>query len=263
MGKKEQSAEKGRKWIFTSQRSGIEEEKNVSTEIEKIAGKTYCKIAMERGETGNYHLQGYIEFGAPTTFGGVQKKFSDWWRNPHIEFAYSPSQAQAYVGGKEFVGENGDAKKGEIFWCIETGKSTNTGGAEKRKGADWNQSLLQMKAEIDAGATEYDLWQNHFLQMIYVGGAMQKYMDHRRAALFDAQLCPPKPIFPEAGGPLPGQGLNIVNQRRNYDNGKGKRNENAAVVGMDSGKKEGNNRKGHSGNQAENESERIEGGGEL
>jgi hypothetical protein len=213
MGKKTQGEEKGRKWIFTSQRENIEIEDFVRTEIGKIDGKGYCKVAMERGETGNLHLQGYIELLTPTTFGGVKKKFSDWWRNPHIEFAFSPSQAAAYVGNPDFVREDGKAKQGEIFWCFEIGKSTNTGGAEKRKGSDWNSALLAMKAEIDAGATEFDLWQNYFLQMIYVGSAMQNYIEQRRASLFDAEFCPPKPIFQEAGG-VAGQGLNIVAQRR-------------------------------------------------
>jgi hypothetical protein len=218
MGKKEQGEEKGRKWIFTSQRENIEEKDFVRVEIEKIDGKGYCKVAMEKGETGNLHLQGYIEFTVPTTFGGVKKKFSDWWRNPHIEFAFSPSQAAAYIGNKDFVRENGHEKKGEIFWCLEIGKSTNTGGAEKRKGADWNQTLLAMKTEIDAGATEFDLWQNHFLQMIYVGSAMRNYIEQRRASLFDAEFCPPAPIFHESGG-VAGQGLNIVNERRNERKG--------------------------------------------
>jgi hypothetical protein len=213
MGKKTQGEEKGRKWIFTSQRESIEIEDFVLTEIGKIDGKGYCKVAMERGETGNLHLQGYIEFETPTTFGGVKKRFSDWWKNPHIEFAYSPSQAAAYVGNKDFVREDGKAKQGEVFWCFEVGKSTNTGGAEKRKGSDWNQALLAMKAEIDAGATEHDLWENHFLHMVYVGGAMTKYIDQCRAAMFDAEFCPPKPIFQESGG-IAGQGLHIVNERR-------------------------------------------------
>jgi hypothetical protein len=213
MGKKTQVEEKGRKWIFTSQREKIEDEKLVREKIEQIDGKNYCKVAMEGGETGNMHLQGYIELLTPTTFGGVKKRFSDWWRNPHIEFAFSPSQAAAYVGNKDFVREDGKAKQGEVFWCFEIGKSTNTGGAEKRKGTDWNQSLLMMKEEIDAGATEFDLWQNHFLQMIYVGGAMRNYIEQRRASLFDAEFSPPTPIFHESGG-IAGQGLNIVLQRR-------------------------------------------------
>jgi hypothetical protein len=219
MGKKTQGEEKGRKWIFTSQREIIEDEKSVREKIEQIDGKNYCKVALEKGEKGNIHLQGYIEFLTPTTFGGVKKKFSDWWRNPHIEFAFSPSQAASYVGNKEFVREDGKEKQGEVFWCFETGKSSNTGGAEKRKGSDWNSALLAMKVEIDAGATEFDLWQNHFLQMVYVGSAMQKYMDQRRAAMFDPEVCPQKLIFPETGSvSFAGQGLDIVVQRRKEKN---------------------------------------------
>lgn len=194
MKKKEQESErkeKGRKWIFTSQQAQLIEkhiiEENFRALIEKAENRpTYLKIALEQGENGtgkdgNIHLQGYIELFSPTTFAGIQKFLAaDFLRKPHIEFAYSPGRAASYVGNPDFVNEEGSQKKGTIFWLLEYGKSTNKQGVENRKGADWNDGLLQMKAAIDAGATLADLWQSHFLQMVYVSTAIRGYIESKR-----------------------------------------------------------------------------------
>jgi hypothetical protein len=194
MDKKEQGnerREKGRKWIFTSQQLQMIEKHIIEDHfhgmIERAENRpTYLKMALEKGENGpgkegNIHLQGYIELYSPTTFAGVQKFLSaDFLRKPHIEFAYSPGRAASYVGNPDFEDENGERKKGEVFWLLEYGKSTNRQGVEKRKGADWNDGLLQMKAAIDAGATLADLWQTHFLQMIYVSTAIKGYIESKR-----------------------------------------------------------------------------------
>jgi len=185
--------EKGRKWIFTSQQPGtLDIEKHIieghfHAMIEKAENRpTYLKMALERGESvtgkeGNLHIQGYLELYSPTTFAGVQKFLAeDFLRKPHIEFAYAPGRAAAYIGNSDFVDENGEKKGGQIFWVLEYGKSTNRQGCEKRRGADWNDGLLQMKAMLDAGETLADLWQKHFLQMIYVGAAIKAYIEIKR-----------------------------------------------------------------------------------
>jgi hypothetical protein len=183
--------EKGRKWIFTSQQPQMIEKHIIEDHfhgmIERAENRpTYLKMALERGENGdgkegNIHLQGYLELYSPTTFAGIQKFLAaDFLRKPHIEFAYAPGRAASYVGNPDFEDENGERKKGEVFWLLEYGKSTNRQGVEKRKGADWNDGLLQMKAAIDAGATLADLWQTHFLQMIYVSTAIKGYMESKK-----------------------------------------------------------------------------------
>lgn len=201
MDKKEQvreGKEKGRKWIFTSQQAQLIEksvvEKNFKAIIELAENRpTYLKIALERGEagtekSGNIHLQGYLELYSPTTFVGVQRFLADdFLRKPHIEFAYAPGRAVAYIGNPDFVDEAGELKKGEILWVLEYGRSTNKQGTEKRKGVDWNDGLLQMKAAIDSGATLADLWQTHFLQMIYVGTAMRGYFEARNVQVWEKE----------------------------------------------------------------------------
>jgi hypothetical protein len=191
-------SEKGRKWIFTSQQPQ-EIEKHIiegyfHALVEEAQNRpTYLKIALERGgndngKEGNIHLQGYLELHSPTTFVGVQNFLAAaFLRNPHIEFAYAPGRAASYVGNPDFEDEYGEKKKGEILWVMEYGKSTNKQGVETRKGADWNVGLLQMKAAIDNGATVAEIWQSHFLQMIYVSTAIKGYIECRREASWEKE----------------------------------------------------------------------------
>lgn len=178
---KKEGRNRARKWIFTIQG---EYPQDVVTQFFRERGEqfAYVKYASETGETGNNHIQGYIEFHNKLSLTGVVKFFNDekkggdkMLKHPHVEIAWNATKAQEYVGNKDFIHEDGSRKGGIVNWVKERGTYTQDKGEARRQGRSWNDTLLEMKRLIDENCTIYDLYQLYFIQMMYCGKAMKEY----------------------------------------------------------------------------------------
>jgi hypothetical protein len=186
---KEGISVRARKWIFTIQ--GNYSQNEVFDTLKNIEEIQYVKVALEQGKTGNFHLQGYMELSNKKSLIGCRKLFKENpltervsddlntknWENPHLEIAWNPMKAQEYIGNVDFKHEDGQEKGGAVFWVFEVGEFVPDRGEARRQGKSWNDSLLEIKVKIDAGASLRELYDEYFIQMIYCGRAVREYMN--------------------------------------------------------------------------------------
>ncbi len=168
---------KGYKFIGTSHQDSEISEEEVREKIQNLSGLRYVKIAMEYSEESKAHLQFYLETNSPTNASALKKQFDKtnktFWHSPHIEYAISPEKAISYIGNKDFEHKDGKGKGGKVSWCIELGKARGRPG--KQKGL-WKAELLEIKKEIEEGASIDSLWQNHFCIMIQCGKGIRDFL---------------------------------------------------------------------------------------
>jgi hypothetical protein len=174
MNRNEESR-RARKWIMTMQ--GMYAQFDIRAFVEaKEPEFDYIKIAQEIGEGGQPHLQGYFEVANKISLKGARKLWDFGGFVPsHLEIAWDPNKAQAYIGNLGFVHAAGEKKGGKVLWIFESGTFVPDKGEAKRQGRPWNDSLLEIKALVDGGASLYTLYQGYFLQMIYCGKAIAEY----------------------------------------------------------------------------------------
>lgn len=143
-----QSKDQSRAWMFTlNNYSSVD----VPRSFEKYR---YLCWQAERGENGTPHLQGYILFDAPRRFSFVKKILP----TAHWETRQGThEQAEEYCS-KEETRIDGPWKLGEP---PAPGKRTD---------------LLSLKRLIDEGATDLQIWEEHFPTMLkyHKGAAVYK-----------------------------------------------------------------------------------------
>lgn len=155
----ELTAMKRRAWIFTLNGSQEEIESFVIPESvtfprEKSApAVTYCKYAHEIGEHGNHHIQGYVVFDIRQRVSAVSTICG--FRKPHVEPREGThEQAKEYAGASD--------KSGQVINVVELGSdvSLRTGFRTVSRRSD--ESLFsEIRALVDNGAEEFELWQRY------------------------------------------------------------------------------------------------------
>lgn len=122
----------------------------------------YSKVALEVGETGTQHFQGYVVFKQPQRFAALQKLIP----GAHFEQRQgSHEQARDYVGKSD--------KSGEVKAVQEFGKEPRSGGRGTSKFA---KEVEMIKQQIDIGDVSIDdLWNEHFNVMLRYGRGIETY----------------------------------------------------------------------------------------
>jgi hypothetical protein len=138
----------------------------------------YLKFALEHGEGETPHIQGYIYLHTQQRFSWVQKRLK---RAAIFQTLGTVRQNVDYIGNPDFIHSDGNGEKAgkrkggtsdpPVVWGdldgVRTDKNPNKINRE--------DELKQIKDEIDAGAKEIDLWENHFTAMCRYGRAIKEY----------------------------------------------------------------------------------------
>jgi hypothetical protein len=138
----------------------------------------YLKFALECGEGETPHIQGYIYLHTQQRFSWIQKRLK---RAAIFQTLGTVQQNVDYVGNPDFVHSEGNPDKGGKRKGGKSAPPTVWGNLEGVR-MDKNPNrinrqdeLRQIKDEIDAGAKEIDLWENHFTAMCRYGRAIKEY----------------------------------------------------------------------------------------
>ena len=117
---------------------------------------TYCVYQLEQGEQATPHFQGYAEFDNAKTLSAVKKL--EGLERAHFEVAKASAEENlAYCTKPE------DRIDGPwVFGAPKAGQGKRT-------------DLEMVKADIDAGAPEEDLWSDHFAPMTRYYKAFREY----------------------------------------------------------------------------------------
>lgn len=178
------------KWILPND-SSLDEEANSKREytvndlIEYINGlpKTltekirYAKFALEEGESGTKHIQGFILLNKEERRSFLYKVFT----KADIKVARgSIEQASSYVGNMDFIHADGEKKTGKVFWVHEIGNKPQ-GRASKAKGelSPTEQRLEDIKKSIDNNKGKNiirQLWHDDFYMMLRFSRAIKEYI---------------------------------------------------------------------------------------
>ncbi len=127
-------------WVFTLNNPTDEPE-----ELYAALGARYLVVQLERGETGTDHYQGYVEFASRKTLAACKRLLP----RAHWEPRRGSREAARAYSQKEDTRVRGPYEFGE--WI---------GGP----GARSDISALQEATQ--AGATDVQLWENHFAAML-------------------------------------------------------------------------------------------------
>ena len=179
------------KWIRPSDSSKTEEENEFGQyekhEFESFynnlpdsfrSNVRYAKFALERGESGTFHLQGFLLFTKDERRSYTYKLM------PHadIKEAYGTIQeASSYIGNLDFKHADGTSKGGEVFWVWEYGKlPSNRECRQKGEPTETEKRLLGLKEIVDAKngkAVIKQLWNDDFYMMLRYGRAIKDYIN--------------------------------------------------------------------------------------
>lgn len=136
--KKKRKQVQSRRWVFTLNNYTPEEEQAI-----KDGAKTefrYVVFGREVGESGTPHLQGYIE---------LHRR-----RGPRGLAASLPGLSRARLAVAR-----GDASQNRVY-CLKEDKAGFESGEPMNQGA--RMDLVAVKAAIDSGCSDAELWEDHF-----------------------------------------------------------------------------------------------------
>lgn len=156
----------------------------------------WAKVALEVGEGGLYHLQGYLAFphydnkDAKRVRGSVVRKMLSSFGmgiSPEVHRRRgSHIQASEYVGNTE--------KSGKVFWVFEFGNDERLGqGSQGKLLSKHDFEASDILTEILAGASKRELWLRHWGFMVrnfrgvYVGGEVVRPGFHDSTVYGDKQ----------------------------------------------------------------------------
>jgi len=147
-----------RRWCFTvNNPETVLDDLWVNLQPWLWAGATYCVYQLEQGEErATPHYQGYVEFANAKTLAAV-KKLSGLERAHFEEAKGTAEQNRAYCTKEE------DRLDGPWTW------------GEPSVGQGKRTDLLEVKAAIDQGADDKELWEDHFGTMVRCHKAFNQY----------------------------------------------------------------------------------------
>ena len=137
----------------------------------------FAKFALERGESGTFHLQGFILFRKDERRSYIYKNMP----KADVKQCFGTiQQASTYIGNLDFQHADGSAKGGEVFWTWEVG-SCPSGREAKVNGemSPTEKRLDALKAAIDADKGKNiirRLWQSDFYMMLRYSRGIKEYI---------------------------------------------------------------------------------------
>lgn len=153
------SCVRSRKWTFTTNNPPPDEEKYLEGivqdpetgicpgAVQSVIG--FLIFGRETGDSGNYHLQGYLETTKKISFSTLKKLFP----RSHLEKAKYEEYAYNY--------------------CKKEGNWVEFGVRQMAQGK--RSDLLAVQEALIAGATEMDLWTDHFAPMVRYNNSFRAY----------------------------------------------------------------------------------------
>lgn len=134
---------------------------NIKSRLASDGAIKYCRVAYEHGtKEETPHLQCYAVFSYFMTFKTCRNKLIKiFGKAPHIEVrAGTHEQARDYCGDEE--------KSGGVYWVESYGSEDGIGQGKRTDLEEKRSVFWQIKALIDDGCTEYDLYENFFPEMV-------------------------------------------------------------------------------------------------
>jgi len=150
-----------RAWCFTINNYTSKIETDLKHIQQLQSHMEYITWGREKGENGTKHLQGYFVLKNRKELPALKKMFKC---QPHFEVRKgSHEQARAYCEKSDTKVPNGM----EFLY----GEEYHTKNEDKGKRSD----LLAVKETIDRGATEEELWDSHFTEMVKFKNGLTYY----------------------------------------------------------------------------------------
>lgn len=132
---------------------------NYDTEDIEAVKTVECRAitcGFEEGESGTKHIQGAIYFKNKKTIGGACKA----------------------LGGRAYVDKMRGTWEQNLKYTSKDDNMLRVEGEPPQQGS--RTDLAAVKADIDAGMGEHELWDVHFEVMVRYGKAMKEYLDIKR-----------------------------------------------------------------------------------
>jgi hypothetical protein len=140
-------------------------------------GTKYAHVALERGEEGTYHLQGFLLLKTQQRRSWLYKQFP----KADVKVARGTiEQADSYIGNTGFIHADGSTKGGEVFWNWTCGNKPQ--GRAARAAGEQSPSekrLDEMKTLIDEHKGKNiirALWQHDFYMMLRYSRGIKEYI---------------------------------------------------------------------------------------